>query len=135
MHQYRSHTCAELRAEHVGQTVRLSGWIFRRRDHGNLLFIDLRDHYGVTQVVVQPSRAFFDAATHQRLESVITITGKVISRDGNTINPNMRTGEIEVVVDDYTVHSAADILPFSIDTEEEVSEEHRLRYRFLDLRR
>lgn len=135
MHQYRSHTCGELRADHVGETVRISGWIFRRRDHGQLLFIDVRDHYGITQIVIHPSRAFFEAATHQRLESVITVTGRVVSRDKNTINPEMKTGEIEVVVDEYTVHSAAEVLPFVLDTEEPVTEEHRLKFRFLDLRR
>ena len=135
MHQYRSHTCGDLSAAHVGQTVRLSGWIFRKRDHGQLLFLDLRDHYGVTQVVIQPSRSFFEAATHQRVESVLTVTGRVVARDGATINPSMKTGAIEVYVDDYVVHSAADVLPFSLDGGEDVSEEHRLRYRFLDLRR
>jgi aspartyl-tRNA synthetase len=135
MHSYRSHTCGQLRAANVGQTVRLSGWIFRKRDHGQLLFIDLRDHYGLTQIVLHPSRSFFEAATHQRLESVITVTGKVVSRDANTINPNMPTGEIEIVVDDYVVHSNAEVLPFVLDTDEEISEEHRLKYRFLDLRR
>jgi aspartyl-tRNA synthetase len=135
MHQYRSHTCGQLRAENVGETVRVSGWIFRRRDHGNLLFIDLRDHYGVTQVVVHPSRAFFEAATHQRLESVITITGKVVRRDPNTINPNMSTGEIEVVADDWALQSTADVLPLQVDDEGEIAEDIRLRYRFLDLRR
>jgi aspartyl-tRNA synthetase len=135
MHAYRSHTCGQLRAKDVGQTVRISGWIFRKRDHGQLLFIDLRDHYGLTQVVIQPSRAFFEAATHQRIESVITVTGRVVRRDDNTINPNMPTGEIEVVVDEYTVHSNADVLPFVLDTDEEVTEEHRLKFRFLDLRR
>ena len=135
MHQYRSHTCGQLRAEHVGQTIRLSGWMFRKRDHGQLLFIDLRDHYGIAQIVVQPSRAFFEAATHQRLESVITITGHVIAREGATINPAMPTGAIEVVVDEWTVQSSAEILPFMLDEGDEVSEEHRLKYRFLDLRR
>ena len=135
MHSYRSHTCGQLRAANVGQTVRLSGWIFRKRDHGQLLFIDLRDHYGLTQIVLHPSRSFFEAATHQRLESVITVTGRVVSRDTNTINPNMPTGEIEIVVDEYVVHSSAEVLPFVLDTDEEISEEHRLKYRFLDLRR
>ncbi len=135
MHQYRSHTCGELRASHVGETVKLSGWIFRKRDHGQLLFIDLRDHYGVAQVVIQPSRSFFEQATHQRIESVITVTGKVIKREQNTINPDMPTGEIEVVVDSYELQSQADVLPFMLDSAEPTSEEHRLRYRFLDLRR
>jgi aspartyl-tRNA synthetase len=135
MHAYRSHTCGQLRAENVGETVRLSGWIFRKRDHGSLLFFDLRDHYGVTQVVIHPSRAFFETATHQRVESVITITGKVVAREPNTINPSMPTGEVEVVVDDYTVHSAAEVLPMQVDETEPVSEDIRLKYRFLDLRR
>ena len=135
MHSYRSHTCGQLRAANVGQTVRLSGWIFRKRDHGQLLFIDLRDHYGLTQIVLHPSRSFFEGATHQRLESVITVTGQVVSRDTNTVNPNMPTGEIEIVVDEYVVHSSAEVLPFVLDTDEEISEEHRLKYRFLDLRR
>ncbi len=135
MHAYRSHTCGDLRSSHVGQTVRISGWIFRKRDHGSLLFFDLRDHYGVTQVVIHPSRAFFEAATHQRLESVVTLTGKVVKREQNTINPNMPTGEVEVVVDDYVLHSSAEVLPFVLDSEEPVHEEHRLKYRFLDLRR
>lgn len=135
MHPYRTHTCGELKSEHVGQTVRISGWIFRKRDHGSLLFFDLRDHYGVTQVVIHPSRAFFEAASHQRLESVITVTGKVVARDQATINPSMGTGEIELVVDEYVVQSTADILPMQIDAEEPVSEDIRLKFRFLDLRR
>lgn len=135
MHAYRSHTCGDLRSLHVGQTVRISGWIFRKRDHGSLLFFDLRDHYGVTQVVIHPSRAFFETATHQRLESVVTLTGKVVKREQNTINANMPTGEIEVVVDDYVLQSSAEVLPFVLDSEEPVNEEHRLKFRFLDLRR
>jgi aspartyl-tRNA synthetase len=135
MHTFRTHTCGQLRAEHVGQTARLSGWVYRKRDHGQLVFIDLRDHYGVSQVVVQPSRDFFAAASNQRVESVITVTGKVVKRDPDTINPNMPTGEIEIVVDHYEVQSNAEILPFSVDGDDNVSEEHRLKYRFLDLRR
>jgi aspartyl-tRNA synthetase len=135
MHAYRSHTCGQLRNENVGQTIKISGWIFRKRDHGNLLFFDLRDHYGITQVVFHPSRSFFESATHQRLESVVTIVGKVVKRDPNTINPNMPTGEIEVVVDEYSVQSTAEVLPMSVDDDEPVSEEIRLKFRFLDLRR
>jgi aspartyl-tRNA synthetase len=135
MHTFRTHTCGQLKAEHVGETVRLSGWVFRKRDHGQLVFIDLRDHYGVSQVVIQPSRDFFATASNQRIESVITVTGKVVKRDPNTINPNMPTGEIEIVVDSYEVQSNAEILPFSVDGDDNVSEEHRLKYRFLDLRR
>ena len=135
MHQYRTHTCGALRATDVEREVRLSGWVFRKRDHGNLLFIDLRDHYGVTQVVLQPSRAFFEAATHLRPESVITITGKVTAREPNTVNPNMPTGAIEVVADALEIQSLAEVLPFQIDGDEPTAEEHRLKYRFLDLRR
>jgi len=135
MHTFRTHTCGQLRSNHVGETVRLSGWVYRKRDHGQLVFIDLRDHYGVSQVVIQPSRDFFAAASNQRVESVITVTGKVVKRDPNTINPNMPTGEIEIVVDSYEVQSNAEILPFSVDGDDNVSEEHRLKYRFLDLRR
>jgi aspartyl-tRNA synthetase len=135
MHTFRTHTCGQLRAASVGETVKISGWIYRKRDHGQLLFIDLRDHYGTTQIVIQPSRSFFDAATAQRVESVITVTGKVVKRDPNTINPNMPTGEIEVVVAEFEVQSSAEVLPFTIDGEDGVSEEHRLKFRFLDLRR
>ncbi len=135
MHPYRTHHCSELRPEHVGENVRISGWIFRKRDHGSLLFFDLRDHYGVTQVVIHPSRGFFDEATHLRMESVVTITGKVVSREPSTINPNMPTGQIEVVADAMTVQSQADILPLQIDGNEPIAEDIRLKYRFLDLRR
>jgi aspartyl-tRNA synthetase len=135
MHPYRTHHCGELRHEHVGDTVRISGWIYRKRDHGSLLFFDLRDHYGVTQVVIHPSRKFFEVATHLRMESVITITGKVVSRDEATINPNMPTGRIEVVADDLEVQSNAEVLPLQIDGSEVVAEDIRLKFRFLDLRR
>ncbi len=135
MHAYRSHTCGELRKEHVGQTVKISGWVFRRRDHGRFLFIDLRDHYGVSQTVFHPERAFFEAATRLRYESVITITGTVVAREPGTINPGMSTGEVEVVVDTLEIQSAADPLPFLVDDKDGGPEELRLKYRFLDLRR
>ncbi len=135
MHPYRTHTSGELRKSHVGDVVRLSGWVFRRRDHGHFLFIDLRDHYGITQIVFHPERPFFDQATHLRYESVITITGKVIAREPTTVNPNMPTGEIEVVVDELTVQSMAEPLPILVDGKEESPEDLRLKYRFLDLRR
>jgi aspartyl-tRNA synthetase len=135
MHAYRSHTCGALRKDHVGQTVRLSGWVFRRRDHGRFLFIDLRDHYGVTQLVFHPEREFFEAATHLKYESVITITGHVIAREGNTVNPAMSTGDVEVVVDEMTIQSVAAPLPFLVDDKDGGPEELRLKYRFLDLRR
>jgi aspartyl-tRNA synthetase len=135
MHAYRSHTCGALRKDHVGQTVRLSGWVFRRRDHGRFLFIDLRDHYGVTQLVFHPERDFFEAATHLKYESVITITGHVIAREGNTVNPAMPTGEVEIVVDELVIQSVAAPLPFLVDDKDGGPEDLRLKYRFLDLRR
>jgi len=135
MHAYRSHTCGQLRAEHVGQTVRLSGWIQRKRDHGNLLFIDLRDHYGVTQCVTDSSFANFAAIEAARPESVITVTGVVVRRSAETINPKLGTGEIEIQVKEFTLQSSADILPIQVYGDVENPEEARLRYRFLDLRR
>ncbi len=135
MHLYRTHTCGELRKEGVGLTVRLSGWVFRRRDHGGLLFLDVRDHYGVTQAVIHPERGFFDNATRLRYESVITVTGRVVAREANTVNPGMLTGEIEVVADALEILAAADPLPFLVDDKDGGPEELRLKYRFLDLRR
>jgi aspartyl-tRNA synthetase len=135
MHPYRTHTCGALRSEHVGQTVRLSGWIFRKRDHGQLLFYDLRDHYGLTQVVFYPDKPFFDAAQKLRLESVVTVTGRVVARSADTVNPDLATGHIEVQADEFIVESAADPLPLYLAGDDEGPEDLRLRYRFLDLRR
>jgi len=135
MHAYRTHTCGALRKSHVGETVRLSGWVFRKRDHGHFCFIDLRDHYGFTQVVIHPEREFFEAATRVRYESVITITGRVIARSENTVNAQNPTGEIEVTVDAFEIQSSADPLPFLVDDKDGGPEEMRLKYRFLDLRR
>jgi aspartyl-tRNA synthetase len=135
MHAYRTHTSGELRATHVGQTVRLSGWVQRKRDHGNLLFIDLRDHYGVTQVVVDVSSPVFKAAEGLRSESVITVTGAVVKRDAATVNPRLPTGEVEVQASEISVQSAAEGLPIQVFGDAETPEELRLKYRFLDLRR
>jgi aspartyl-tRNA synthetase len=135
MHAYRSHTCGELRAEHVGTTVRLSGWIFRKRDHGGVLFFDLRDHYGITQAVFNPDRSFFDECQRLKSETVITVTGQVVSRDDETVNPGLPTGAIEVHVDELAVQGPADTLPLYLAGDDEGPEELRLRYRFLDLRR
>ena len=135
MHAYRTHNCAALNAKHVGQTVKLSGWVHRKRDHGNLLFIDLRDHHGITQLVATEGGAFFAALTDVKLESVVTITGAVVARSPETINKDLATGEIEVAVSDYTLESAADPLPIQVNSEREQPEETRLKYRFLDLRR
>ncbi len=135
MHSYRSHTCGQLRKHQVGETVRLSGWVFRKRDHGHFVFIDLRDHYGITQLVFHPEREFFEQASKLRYESVITITGKVIARDPATINPNMPTGELEIVVDELIIQSIAEPLPLMVDGKDDGPEDTRLTYRFLDLRR
>jgi len=134
MHAYRSHTCGQLRRENVGQTVRLSGWVHRKRDHGQLLFIDLRDHYGVTQCVLDNSSPLFAAVEGFRPESVITITGRVVERIADTVNSKLPTGEIEVRIDEAKLQSAADVLPFQVAQEEDYPEEMRLKYRFLDLR-
>jgi aspartyl-tRNA synthetase len=135
MHLYRTHTCNQLRASDAGKTARLSGWIFRVRDHGGILFIDLRDHYGLTQVVIHPSRDFFETLSHAKLESVITVTGKVVPREPSTINPDLPTGEIEVVADECRVEADAEATPLYIPGDEDGPEDLRLKFRFLDLRR
>ncbi|WP_159713016.1 aspartate--tRNA ligase [Geminicoccus flavidas] len=135
MHLYRTHTCGQLRADDVGSTVRLSGWVQRKRDHGQLLFIDLRDHYGITQLVCQPSSAFFEEASRVRAESVVTATGRVVAREAATVNPALPTGAVEVVVEEFAIESAAETLPLEVASDRDYPEETRLRYRFLDLRR
>jgi aspartyl-tRNA synthetase len=137
MHPYRTHTCNELRDTHVGQTVKLSGWVHRKRDHGQLLFIDLRDHYGITQLVIdaEHNKDIFDSLTSVRFESVITAEGKVVARDAATINKDLPTGTIEIVVSSYILESAADVLPLQVNSDAEFPEDTRLTYRFLDLRR
>ncbi len=135
MHPYRSHTCAELRAADVGQTIRLSGWVHRKRDHGGVLFVDLRDHYGMTQIVADadsPALAILEAC---RVESVVTIEGEVKARADGTANANLPTGEIEVFARGATVLSRAEELPLPVAGEQDYPEDVRLRYRFLDLRR
>jgi aspartyl-tRNA synthetase len=136
MHAYRTHHCNQLRKEHVGQQVRLSGWVHRKRDHGQLTFIDLRDHYGITQLVTEGEKQFEEIA-RVRNESVITITGKVVAREGSTINPNLPSGEIEVVIEEWKLESAVtdDQLPVQVNSDKDFPEETRLKYRFLDLRR
>lgn len=135
LHPYRTHTCGALRRQDISRLARLSGWIFRKRDHGQLLFIDLRDHYGITQIVIQPDRDYFDFCTHLKLESVITVTGQVVERSAETINPNLDTGEVEVVAQSVVLESVCESLPLQIDCEEDGPEDTRLRYRYLDLRR
>jgi aspartyl-tRNA synthetase len=135
MHPFRTHTCGEARKTLLGKEIRLSGWVHRRRDHGHLLFIDLRDHYGVTQVVIQPEREFFGKATHLKPESVITVTGKVVERTAETINTKLPTGEVELVAEALEVQSIAETLPFLVADPNPVDESIRLTHRFLDLRR
>ena len=135
MHIYRSHTCAQLRKSDVGSTVRLSGWIHRKRDHGNLLFVDLRDHYGLTQIVTDVDSEAFKVLEKARAESVVTITGDVVARAAETANANLPTGEIEVRAREVSVQSAAQELPLPVFGDAEYPEDIRLRYRFLDLRR
>jgi aspartyl-tRNA synthetase len=134
-HAYRTHTCGELRGPDVGKAVRLSGWVHRKRDHGQLLFVDLRDNYGLTQCVVNAASPAFAAASALRLESVVTMTGTVVARGPEAINPRLATGEIELVVETLAVQSAADTLPLQVNADTEFPEDTRLRYRFLDLRR
>jgi aspartyl-tRNA synthetase len=135
MHSYRSHTCTDLRLSHVGETVRLSGWVHRKRDHGNLLFIDLRDHYGLTQVVLDTDSEAFALAEALRSESVITVTGNVVARTPDTINNDLPTGQVEVQAATIEVQSAASELPMPVFGDVEYPEDIRLRYRYLDLRR
>ncbi len=133
MTQYRTHTCGELRLANEGQTVKLAGWIHRKRNLGNLCFIDLRDHYGITQCVLDSSSDLFEKIKDIRVESVIGVTGKVLKRE--SINPNMPTGDIEIAVEAIEIHSTAEVLPFQIAIEDDAPEEIRLKYRFLDLRK
>src|SRR5436853_2453013 len=135
MHAYRTHTCGALRLGDAGQTARLSGWVHRKRDHGQLLFVDLRDHYGITQCVIDVSSPLFAQAEALRLESVVTMTGRVTKRSEDTINPSLPTGEVELVIDALEVQSVAEPLPFPVNTDAEYPEDMRLTYRFLDLRR
>jgi aspartyl-tRNA synthetase len=136
MTAYRTHTCGALRREHVGETVSIAGWIHRKRDHGGVLFVDLRDHYGVTQVVCGPTNPAFAVLERLRAESVVSIEGEVIARDPATINADLPTGEIELRVKGLTIHSeVATDLPLPVFGEPDYPEDIRLRYRFIDLRR
>lgn len=131
--RYRSHSCSSLRLKDVGSQVRLSGWVMRSRDHGGVLFVDLRDHYGVTQIVFNAAQN--TEASALRLESVITVSGKVVAREPGAVNPKIETGEIEVVVSEFEVQSHAQVLPFQIAEDNNDPEAIRLKYRFLELRR
>ncbi|MCH8090935.1 MAG: aspartate--tRNA ligase [Proteobacteria bacterium] len=135
MHPYRTHDCGQLRTEDVGAEVRVSGWVHRKRDHGNLLFIDLRDHYGLTQCVISSENPVFETAESVHLESVITVTGPVVKRSAETVNPKLPTGQVEVSIGEIVVQAEADPLPLQVNSDTDYGEETRLRYRFLDLRR
>ncbi|WP_339708631.1 aspartate--tRNA ligase [uncultured Sphingosinicella sp.] len=135
MHVYRTHQCSALRKADVGNTARISGWVHRKRDHGGLLFVDLRDHYGLTQVVCDTDSPAFSVLDGARAESVLTVTGKVVARSDATVNPNLPTGEIELWAADVTVQSAASELPMPVAGDTEYPEDIRLKYRYLDLRR
>ena len=135
MHAFRTHTCGALRASDGGTEARLSGWVHAKRDHGGLLFIDLRDHYGLTQVVFPSGTEAFAAADALRVESVITVTGQVVARAEGTVNPRLPTGEVELRASSVTVQSNADVLPIQVAGSEQYPDELRLKYRFIDLRR
>ncbi len=135
MHPYRTHSCGELRLAHAGETARLSGWVHRKRDHGQLLFVDLRDTFGLTQCVIDVSSPLFTELEAVRVESVITVTGPVVERAPETVNQSLPTGEIEVRVEALEVRSRAEVLPLQVNSEEDAGEEIRLRYRYLALRR
>ncbi|WP_103503640.1 MULTISPECIES: aspartate--tRNA ligase [unclassified Streptomyces] len=135
MHPYRSHTCGELRSADIGSDVRLSGWLHNRRNLGGILFIDVRDHYGITQLVVRPGTEANDQLSSLSKESVIRVDGGVVARGADNVNPELPTGEIEVEVSAVEVLGGAEQIPFTINAEDGVNEERRLEYRFLDLRR
>ena len=135
MHAYRTHNCAALGVEQVGETVRLSGWVHRKRDHGGVLFIDLRDHYGITQLVADEDSPALEMLDRLRVESVVTIDGEVKARSPETVNANLPTGGIEVYARAVTVQSRAEELPMPVAGEQEYPEDIRLKYRFIDLRR
>nr|WP_321984459.1 aspartate--tRNA ligase [uncultured Lichenicoccus sp.] len=135
MHPYRTHSCAALRGSDAGQAARLSGWVHSKRDHGGLLFIDLRDHHGITQIVFPAGSDLLEAAERLRVESVITVTGEVVLREGATVNPKLATGGIELRAKSLVVQSASEVLPLQVAGTESYPEELRLRYRYIDLRR
>jgi len=135
MHAYRSHTCGQLRKSNVGETVRLSGWVHRKREHANALFIDLRDHYGISQVVVYPTADFYEDLKRCPSESVITVTGELLARDAEAVNAEIETGEVELRADEAIIESAAAPLPLPVFGEQDYPEDIRLTHRYLDLRR
>ena len=135
MNKYRTHNCSELRKGDVGTKVKLAGWIHSVRDHGGVIFIDLRDHYGLTQVVIDPQQAFYQSLERWRVETVVSFEGAVVERVPETVNPKLATGEIEVVAEAMEILGECEVLPFQIAKDEQTPEAMRLKYRFLDLRR
>ena len=135
MHKYRTHTCSEITKKNSGAIVKLSGWIHRKRDHGNLLFFDLRDHFGLTQCVIENSNKFFKIVEKIKPESVVCVSGKVVNRSTDTINKDLFTGEVEIKITSFEILSEAKDLPMPVFGEQDYPEETRLKYRFLDLRR
>ena len=135
MNKYRSHNCNELRKKDVGKDVILSGWVNKKRDHGNLLFVDLRDNYGITQCIINKENKNFSKLEKLQLETVIKINGKILARSNETINKDIATGEVEVLIDNFFILGSCKELPLPVFSDQEYSEEIRLRYRFLDLRR
>ena len=135
MHQYRTHTCGELRKDNINEVVKISGWVHSVRDHGGIIFIDLRDHYGLTQVVIDPSMSFYKGIDHWRVESTLSFKGKVVERIPEAINPKLDTGDIEVAAEEMQTLGESQVIPFQISKDEECNEALRLEYRFLDMRR
>src|SRR5690606_10855206 len=131
MSRYRTHTCGQLRSDAVGAEVKLAGWVHRKRDHGNLLFIDLRDHYGITQIVGQPGSSAFATLEAVRLETVISVRGTVTAREREQVNPSLATGAIEIVAAEVEVLGPAEVLPFPVVASQDPPEEVRLRHRYL----
>src|SRR5215467_3985415 len=132
MHAYRTHTCGALRLDDAQKPARLSGWVHAKRDHGHLLFIDLRDHYGLTQCVFAAGSPAFEVVERLRPESVVTITGAVVPREAGTVNPKLPTGEVELRAETAVVQSAAEPLPMQVAGDEKFPDEIRLKYRFID---
>ena len=135
MSKYRTHNCDELRKENSGENIFLSGWVNKKRDHGNLLFLDLRDNYGISQCVIEKGHKNFDKLEKISLETVIKVDGKVLERSSDTINSDLKTGEIEISINDFMILGNTKELPLPVFLEEDYSEDIRLKYRFLDLRR
>ena len=135
MHKYRTNTCGEINESFIGKKVKLSGWINSKRDHGGLVFIDLRDHYGLTQCVIDTTHPDFPKLEHLRIESVVTVFGEIIARDAETINENLPSGKVELKVEELNVISSADVLPILVASDEQFPEDLRLKYRYIDLRR